>query len=64
MYRHFGQHHAKDRMLRPSTRQLTSAAIAGHHMIAVIIMPNAMPRRPDQMMSDQMTALNSSVNKK
>jgi hypothetical protein len=33
-------------------------------MMAVIIVPNAMPRWPDQMTSDQITELNNSVNKR
>ena len=64
MYRDSGQRHANDRTSRPRTRQLTRAANAGHHMIATIIIPKAIPRWPDQMTSDQITELNNSVNSK
>jgi hypothetical protein len=45
-------------------RHVTSEASAGHHMTAVTIMPNAMPRWPDQITSAQITELNNSVNKR
>ena len=64
MYFHSGHRHARDRKLRPSTRHVTRAASAGHHMMAITIVPNAIPRWPDQMTSAQITELNSSVNSK
>src|ERR1700722_12075284 len=64
MYFHSGQRHAKDRTLRPSTRQVARAASAGHHMIATTIVPKAIPRWPDQTTGAQITELNSSVNSK